>query len=160
MHGFDLLLGHLIGDYILQNDWMASNKSNPWPGLRPCWSVDVDPSDRVAFREAIEERNKSQKEWPQKSAAWRIGNVACFVHCVFYTLAIALTCWAWLPLWGYAVVFALHYPVDRWRLARIWMERVSGQKAFANGPLSPWSIIIVDNIAHLGVLYAVAKVAL
>lgn len=31
-----LLLGHLWGDYLLQNQWMALNKSrvrSPWPGL-------------------------------------------------------------------------------------------------------------------------------
>lgn len=25
---FELLLGHLVGDYLLQNEWMAQNKSN------------------------------------------------------------------------------------------------------------------------------------
>lgn len=30
---FDLLLGHLAGDYLLQNDWMARNKTrNDWTG--------------------------------------------------------------------------------------------------------------------------------
>ena len=31
-------------------------------------------------------------------------------------------------------------------------------KVRVSGPLSPWSIIVVDNIAHLAVLYGVAKV--
>ena len=30
---FELLLGHLVGDYLLQNEWMAMNKSkNTWIG--------------------------------------------------------------------------------------------------------------------------------
>lgn len=30
---FELLLGHLVGDYLLQNEWMAQNKSeNTWIG--------------------------------------------------------------------------------------------------------------------------------
>ena len=30
---FELLLGHLAGDYLLQNDWMSKNKSkNTWMG--------------------------------------------------------------------------------------------------------------------------------
>jgi hypothetical protein len=30
---FELLLGHLVGDYLLQNEWMAINKSkNTWIG--------------------------------------------------------------------------------------------------------------------------------
>jgi hypothetical protein len=31
MVGFELLLGHLVGDYIVQNDWMALNKTHTWP---------------------------------------------------------------------------------------------------------------------------------
>ena len=27
---FELLLGHLVGDYLLQNDWMALNKKKKW----------------------------------------------------------------------------------------------------------------------------------
>jgi hypothetical protein len=30
---FELLLGHLVGDYLLQNEWMAQNKAkNTWVG--------------------------------------------------------------------------------------------------------------------------------
>lgn len=30
---FELLLGHLVGDYLLQNEWMAQNKAkNTWIG--------------------------------------------------------------------------------------------------------------------------------
>lgn len=37
MTGFELLLGHLIGDYILQNDWQAQNKTkSTWPCLVHC----------------------------------------------------------------------------------------------------------------------------
>lgn len=151
MQGFEIIFGHLLGDYILQNDWMASNKTNQWPGKEPGYkqgsgfvSISNDPNEWLRWREA--------------KRAWLTGNLACFVHCVFYTFGVALACWSWMPLWGYAVVFGLHFPVDRWRLARRWMENVSGQKAFASGPLSPWSIIVVDNIAHLAVLYGVAKV--
>ena len=32
-----LLLGHLVGDYLLQNSWMAMNKANKWiPLLTHC----------------------------------------------------------------------------------------------------------------------------
>jgi hypothetical protein len=34
---FELLLGHLVGDYLLQNEWMAMNKSkNTWEGWLAC----------------------------------------------------------------------------------------------------------------------------
>ena len=34
---FELLLGHLVGDYLLQTEWMAMNKSkNTWEGWLAC----------------------------------------------------------------------------------------------------------------------------
>jgi hypothetical protein len=35
MEGFGLLIGHLLGDFIFQNDWLATNKSNKHPGEKP-----------------------------------------------------------------------------------------------------------------------------
>lgn len=33
----DWLIGHLVGDYIFQRDWMALNKKKPgWAGWIPC----------------------------------------------------------------------------------------------------------------------------
>lgn len=116
MIGFSLLCGHLLGDYILQNDWMAANKAKRgWEG----WA-------------------------------------ACVVHCVLYTLAVWLCSRSWVwdwPLWGLLVVGVAHFAFDRYRLARWWMVNVSGQKAFATGSLSPWSVIIVDNVFHLLTLW-------
>lgn len=37
MDGLGLLLGHLVGDYIVQNDWMAANKTQrTWPCFVHC----------------------------------------------------------------------------------------------------------------------------
>lgn len=115
MTGFFLLLGHLIGDYVVQNDWMAANKTTR--------------------------------------------TLPCLVHCLLYTLAVWACSFWWMPWWGLAVCFALHFPVDRWRLAVWWMKNVSGQKAFATGPLAPWSFIVVDNVGHLIVLGLIAAAA-
>ena len=111
MSGLGLLLGHLIGDYIVQNDWMASRKTSQ--------------------------------------------TIPCLVHCLLYSLAVWSCCFWWIHPLGILVVFATHFPVDRFRLARWWMVNVSGQKDFATGPLSPWSIIVVDNTIHLAVLFVV-----
>ena len=161
MDGFALLLGHLTGDYIVQNDWMAKNKVNqlaPCPGTEPKWMVDVHPADREAFQTALEVRNQKRHDWLQTHTAWqdaRLGHLACTVHCLCYTLAVwAFTFW-WMPWWGLLLCSAVHWPVDRFRLARWWMENVSGQAAFATGPLAPWSIIIVDNVFHLLTLYGI-----
>lgn len=103
------LVGHLIGDYLLQNDWMA--------------------------------QNKKQRTFP------------CFVHCSAYTAAIALlTLWPW---WALAIVFVAHFIQDRTQVIRWWMNTI-GQEKFADPPLGPWSIIVVDNVWHIVVLYGIS----
>jgi hypothetical protein len=117
--GFGLLCGHLVGDYILQNDWQAGNKTNP----------------------------------TGKKAG--LAYLACLVHCVLYTFSV----WAFnqeLSIYSLSLCFGLHYPIDRWRLAVVWMKYVSGQKGFATGSLAPWSFIIVDNVFHLVTLFFLA----
>jgi Protein of unknown function (DUF3307) len=117
-NGFEslgLVVGHLLGDYIFQNDWQATNKTS--------------------------------RSFP------------CTVHCFLYTLAVWSCSFWWMPWWGLLACFAVHWPVDRWRLAGRWMRNVSGQKAFATGPLSPWSVIVVDNTFHLWTLLVIALAA-
>ena len=116
MIGFSLLLGHLLGDYIFQNDWQA-----------------------------------------QKNQFTLIGYIACFVHCCLYTFACFLTCWWFLPYWAYPVIGLTHFPIDKWRLANFWMKNISGQSKFASPDeiFFPWSVIMVDNIFHLIVLYVI-----
>lgn len=140
MEGFYLLCGHLLGDYILQNDWQAANKTNPLVGSRP---------NPLLTLEELETARRSEVR----------GHLACTVHCLLYTLSVAAFSFWWMPWWGYLACFALHWPMDRFRLARVWMERVSGQKAFACGLLSPWSVIIVDNVFHLLTLAGIAAIA-
>lgn len=164
MNGFGLLIGHLLGDYILQNDWMAANKTNSHPGKEPhpgkvwCRSVtDVhgyfidDEPDSTELRE--------QREWWIAVSKWRAGHLACTIHCLLYTLAVWACSFWWMPWWGLLTCFAVHWPVDRFRLARWWMVSVSGQKAFATGPLSPWSIIVMDNTLHLLTLFLIGVCA-
>jgi len=82
---FELLLGHLVGDYLLQNRWMALNKS------------------------------KNTK----------IGWLAALVHCVLYTLAVCLIMWNWHWYWV-LIVFASHFPIDKFGLAEKYMHYVKG----------------------------------
>ncbi len=139
MEGFGLVLGHLIGDYVVQNDWMAANKTNPHPGGSRDW---------------IEYCSKADAR-----KAYRLGHAACLIHCLCYTLAVWAFSFWWMPWWGLLVCFAAHFPVDRWRLARLWMIHAAGQKAFATGVLSPWSVIVVDNTFHLAVLFVIGAAA-
>jgi hypothetical protein len=142
MEGLGLLVGHLLGDYILQNDWMAANKTGPGP------EPNIDNPLRFLTTE--------HREWCER---WEISFYACTIHCLLYTLAVWACSFWWMPWWGLAVCFAAHWPIDRFRLARLWMVHVSGQKDFATGPLAPWSVIVVDNTLHLLTLYAIGLLA-
>lgn len=105
------LIAHLIGDYLIQNDWMA--------------------------------QNKKERTLP------------CLVHVSLYTTAVfALTLWPW---WAMAIVFVTHFIQDRTKIITWWMAKI-GQRGFANPPLGPWSIIVVDNVWHLVVLFALSKI--
>jgi len=88
MEGFYLLCAHLLGDFILQNDWMASNKTAPHPGPDPCpnlrqpgkseeypgpYSLDADPLDREGFGKALVERNEKIANYKVQWNAYRLG---------------------------------------------------------------------------------------
>lgn len=154
MESFGLLLGHMLGDYVLQNDWQAKNKVNPYPGKQPAESWGKDSCEQRRLLNPAE----LALYWSNVSA-WRRGHFACTVHCLLYTLAVWACSFWWMPYWGLAVCFVAHWPVDRFRLARWWMVNVSGQKDFATGPLAPWSVIVVDNSIHLAVLFVIGLAA-
>jgi hypothetical protein len=103
VNAFYLLTGHLLGDFIFQNDWMAKNKTR--------------------------------------------SHLACLTHCLLYTLSVLVFTFAFLPWWSYLLIFATHYPVDRWRLARKVMSW-TGSDNFAAPPFTPWSIFVVDLAIH------------
>lgn len=153
MVGLGILIGHLVGDYILQNDWQAANKTTPHPGPRP---GGYPVLGRLRFGFLVDP--VADPAWQESRRKWWIGHLACTVHCLLYTLSVFLLTWPvhLFPWWVYAGVGLIHWPVDRFRLAGRWMRQLSGQYAFATGPLSPWSIIVVDNTFHLVTAYLLA----
>ena len=144
MNGLGLLVGHLLGDYILQDDWQAANKANPWTGLSGDKWCARTGGDFLAYWTAYRK--------------WWVGHLACALHCTLYTLAVWACAFWWMPWWGPAVCWLAHFPVDRWRLARAFMRWTNHEK-FATGPLAPWSIVVVDNTIHLVVLFAIGLAA-
>lgn len=138
MTGFWLLMGHMIGDYIVQNDWMAK-----WKSGGPPWV----PYESQIAREAEEIRRENT------------AFLACTVHCLLYTLAVWACSFWWMPWWGLLACFHVHWAIDRYRIAGRWMRNVSGQSAFASGVFAPWSIIVVDNVFHLLTLGVIAAIA-
>ena len=104
------IIGHLVGDYLLQNDWMALNK--------------------------------------KKDAA------ICAVHCCLWATAICLI--AGWELFGraYSVLLLTHFIQDHTNIIAWWMRLIKQDK-FAEPPMSPWSIIVVDNVWHIVTIWAV-----
>jgi hypothetical protein len=160
MESFGLLVGHLLGDYIFQNDWLAKNKTNPVTWHKPGLSY-LDDSQLFVGDSGgnIRKETTESSIWREKIMASQTGHVACTVHCLLYTAAVWACAFWWMPWWGVVACFVLHWPVDRFGLAKWWMMKVSGQEAFATGALAPWSIIVVDNTFHLLVLFLIGLIA-
>lgn len=145
-----MLLGHLIGDFIFQRDWEARLKvAQPPKTPRP------EPPTNMWV--SIEQ-SKAVCDWDNDVRDAKLAPWACTWHCASYTAAIFMMCFWFLPWWAYPVIFITHWPVDRWRLARRFML-LNGQARFATEGLAPWSVILVDNICHLSVLYVLGLLA-
>lgn len=95
---FWVLVGHFVGDYLLQSKQKALTKSVPgWTGL-----------------------------------------AACLLHCGWYTLAVCTAAclamgnfWTLEPSskwWMMLMVFATHFPIDRWSLADKWLKMIHGRQ--------------------------------
>jgi len=114
----NLLFGHMVGDYILQNDWMAINKS------------------KNGFK----------------------GILACFIHCLIYSLTIWIFVQNWSLLW-LGFIFLSHYPIDRFSLAKYWCIYFKGmKKQDFNGRYIPSGFVpivycAIDNTFHLLIMY-------
>lgn len=152
MDGFGLLIGHLIGDFILQNDWLAKNKANPCAG-EFAYGPDSRPSVGVI---SDDDMDRMRVHVMAFKTEW-IGHLACTVHCLLYTFAVWVCSWPWMPWWGLVACFTCHWFIDRFAIAGRWMRNVSGQKFFASKehPMWPNGIILVDNTFHLITLYVI-----
>lgn len=106
------LLLHAIGDYLIQNDWMAQNK---------------------------------------KRLTW-LGELACQIHCISYSIPFLLIG----SYWAVLVVYITHYAIDRSNFI-MWYMRVTGKPDFSKPPMAPWSIFVVDNIFHVVCNYLALK---
>lgn len=158
MNGFFLILAHLLGDYVLQNDWMAKFKITKHPGKRPGTAYNKDGAPIFD----VEDLATKLWDYDRDLHDWRLGHFACTVHCLLYTLATAACAFWWMPWWGYVIVFGVHWPIDRFGLAGRWMRNVSRQRAFASNfssPNLPWGVIIIDQCFHLLTFGVVAMLA-
>lgn len=155
MIGFSILLGHLVGDYIFQNDWQARLKV----AQKPTEPRPPDDAGMPSLTTIV-----SQHRWDSQASDARRAPWACAIHCWCYTLAMLFCTWPvhLFPWWFYVAVGVIHWPIDRWRLAGRWMRNVSNQAVFASPPpvgMAPWSVIIVDNTFHLLTAFVLALLA-
>jgi Protein of unknown function (DUF3307) len=103
------IIGHLVGDFLTQNDWQSANKKK--------------------------------------------SSFVCGVHCLLWTLSVCAFSWWHHPL-AIIWLFGTHFAIDRTTFIHRFMTW-NGQKSFATGVLSPWSIVVVDQVFHLLTLWVV-----
>lgn len=142
------IIGHLVGDYLLQNDWMATGKKRT--------SVIDSPHD---WQSPLVELLKPCFRWV---------SFPCLVHCFLWTCSVCLFA-GWGPL-PWLVLFLTHYLQDRTNIIRWWMTLPwKDQSRFMACDdfdltdmrvvpgLGPWSVIVVDNVWHIVTILAVWK---
>ena len=119
--GFELIVAHLLGDYVFQNDFLATGKH----------------ARAVAGTRDEEERRRRGKYI----------TLTCLLHALLYTLAFVLITWNAYPPLFYLSILVPHFLIDRMDVAPKVMDLI-GQKGFREH-LAPWSTIIHDNTLHL-----------
>ena len=128
-----LFLGHLIGDYILQNDDMAINKSKPsYEGLLPCIKHCTYYALSVAFCVL--------------GGGWRL-----IIGQTTYN-------YQWSLLAAFLIAYITHYPIDRHSLAKKWMKKIGQSTDFEKAnEIRKYFIapvyIAVDNTMHLFLMW-------
>lgn len=116
------LLIHLVGDYVIQNDWMALNKK--------------------------------KRNW--------IGELACQIHCITYSLPF-LFVGSWFSV---LLIYASHYLLDRTNIASWLIALKNGMSDIKNFgfthdrpfAISIWLNIFFDNTLHLVCNYLILTI--
>lgn len=62
----------------------------------------------------------------EKSAPGWTGIWWCTLHCIVYAVCVCTFIAAWHPV-VFSLVFASHWPVDRWSLAQKWLDLIGGR---------------------------------
>lgn len=128
-----LLIGHIVGDYLFQNDFMAKNKG--LPGIRGHLICILHCSIYATIVAAA-----------VLLGGWR--HISRFDDDGPHGLVTSY-CMAWVVAW------LTHFPIDRFGLSKKWME-FFGQTL--EGPFMPCVYIGVDNGAHLLLMWVLFSV--
>lgn len=168
------LIAHLIGDFLLQIDWMADKKKSAWPCTGP--ETDGKAEDKNPHRpwpcaihwpwpcmESQADKNKNSTwPWPgtelqkdgKENSPW-----ACTAHVAAYMLPFLL--FVDLTWQQFILIAGQHWIQDRTQIVKQFMVHVAGQKNFAeNKTFFPWGLILHDNIWHLVWLYLIIEIGI
>lgn len=85
-------------------------------------------------------------------------HIICGLHCLIWTIFVCSMGKIWSSA-AFVVLFSTHFIQDRWQLIPWYMNKV-GQTNFAKPPLSPWSLIVVDNVWHIFTIWIIYKLCL
>lgn len=69
----------------------------------------------------------------------------CAVHVLTYLLPFIFCGLSWLQI---VLIGAQHFLQDRTNFV-LWLMKIKGSEKFATGPMSPWSIVVTDNVLHI-----------
>jgi len=138
-----LLVAHFVGDYLLQNDYLANGKTR-----RKRTFIELPKESDCYLDHPIDPESKLRGHWYEPTASEQAkAALICLVHCAIYTAACGALTLGKLSPWMLLLCFVTHFLIDHFRLAVPYMD-LAGQKGFKQG-LGPWSIFIVDNSWHL-----------
>jgi hypothetical protein len=131
------MCGHLVGDWIFEDDWMARYKGLSRPRHK-----------NYATKEAYQKAN----------GLYKFSYFVCLIHCLMYTAAIFMFSFWWITWHGLLAVFVTHYIIDKFSLSEWFMTNFTGQNEIAShtGKYYPWSIELVDTAVHLVILFLIA----
>lgn len=136
------LAGHLVGDWLVQTDWQAMNKS--WPQPR-------SDLDNAEIRVSHGDERLETVRYVDSRRRWRSWG-ANQAHMLTYHLALAaFVGWAWHDGWALgalAVSWVTHSIIDRrWPVKALLGH--TGSSAFSE---QTWGVLAADQALHLAIL--------
>lgn len=130
MDGFGLLVGHAIGDFIFQNDWMAKNKTNPWVSS---WR---------------------QEKWLLGHITCTV-HCLCYTLAVWACSYWWMPWWGLLAC--FVIHWPIdRFRLAAWWMNHVSGQKFFASKEH---PMFPWSIVVVDNTFHLLTLFVIGIIA-
>lgn len=148
-----MIIAHMLGDYVFQNDYLAKDKVLNRAKYEEDYHTIVDQ-----FGDGMAGISCSLHEYIKIRAAR--SRAICFMHCMIYTLLTFVCTFLFMDrhfgFLGLGIVLITHFFIDHFRLAREWMS-FAGQDGFAQN-FGDWAVVIVDNTFHLVTFAAVVLI--